>query len=100
MSRETSPMRRKRETITYLLRRNTAIQTGIRDFGLIFIRAGPIGTRDKYHSVDFNEMILEKDKKKLIKILITLIQQTNNQLFKQLNSKQNGKREKYNGLVQ
>lgn len=92
MSRETSPMRRKREKLTYLLARNTAIQTGIRDFGLIFIRAGPIGTGKKYHSVDFNEMILEKDKQKLIIFLITLIQKTNNQLFTQLNFKENGKR--------
>jgi hypothetical protein len=79
-------MRRKREKLTYLLARNTAVQTGIRDFGLLFIRAGPIGTGGKYHSVDFNDIILPEHKKKLINYLITLIQQTNNQLIKQLNS--------------
>lgn len=77
-------MRKSRKTLIREFHRNEAIQKGLKEFGLLFIRAGPIYIDGSRYSLNLAEIMPEDSQEKLIIQIINQIQLQNNSILKQL----------------
>jgi len=77
-------MRKNRKTLIREFHRNEAIQRGLRDFGLLFIRAGPIYIDGCRYSVNLAELMPDADHQELTNTIINQIQNKNNSILKTL----------------
>jgi hypothetical protein len=77
-------MRKSRKTLIREFHRNEAIQKGLKEFGLLFIRAGPIYIDGSRYSLNLAEIMPEDSQEKLIIQIINQIQVQNNSILKQL----------------
>ena len=77
-------MRKSRKTLIREFHRNEAIQKGLKEFGLLFIRAGPVYIDGSRYSLNLAEIMPEDSQKEITVQIINQIQIVNNSILKKL----------------